>query len=278
MTATPPPLPMRPTQNRTDPDLPVWARRSNPIVRRELGMYWKRLFPNMALLGRLLLAQTVIGVLFPPLLLMNLLYPVAAVGAMVSPLLVFFYARVILTAVTRSAGAMSDAHTQYTIDLLRVSMLSTQDIVLGKAAASLWHRMESLEAVLWGASVGGLTVTTFYYFANLPADAHTWPLRLLALASMWGFALRVLLDPLMLAVVGVAVGTVIHTRSQAVAVTLAGAIAHYAFTAIVVTWWPMPLWAAWIVRVVLPLAVPIAITALSATLACRFIDHDRHHV
>ena len=40
-----------------DKRLPPWARRSNPIIRRHLGMYWKTILPDAVFLVKIVLVQ-----------------------------------------------------------------------------------------------------------------------------------------------------------------------------------------------------------------------------
>ncbi|MEP7292198.1 MAG: hypothetical protein ABI835_10455, partial [Chloroflexota bacterium] len=62
--------------NEIDRNLPVWARRTNPVVRRDLGSYWKTLTPDMGLVLRIYLSQVVLILLsFPFPLLFVLLMP-----------------------------------------------------------------------------------------------------------------------------------------------------------------------------------------------------------
>ncbi|PJF25046.1 MAG: hypothetical protein CUN53_14755, partial [Phototrophicales bacterium] len=45
-------------QESMDRGLPEWARRSNPVVRRHLGAYWKTIVPDARQIGRWLLVQS----------------------------------------------------------------------------------------------------------------------------------------------------------------------------------------------------------------------------
>lgn len=252
-----------------DANLPMWARRSNPIVRRELGFYWKRIFPNVGLIVRALIAQSLILLIVPPFFLMNLLYPMAVVGFLLIPLLMFLYGRVLIVSLLSAASAMSTAHANHTIDLLRVSLIPLRHIVLGKASASLWRRMEDLDLVMMISTAMALTLTLFSHFANIRPDDIDWTLRLLSIVTMWVLPLRLMLEPFMLAVLGVAFGTAFHMRSTAVTATFSASLFYYVLMLLPFSFGLTLMW-----RVVFQVVLPVIIPLVVIVLATAFAEHS----
>jgi hypothetical protein len=77
-----------------DRSLPRWARRTNPVVRRDLGSYWKTLTPDMALVLRIYLVQValiLVSFVFPVTFI--LLMPTVTVTLVLLPIGVVMYAQ-----------------------------------------------------------------------------------------------------------------------------------------------------------------------------------------
>ncbi|MEO0562829.1 MAG: hypothetical protein AAF125_12000, partial [Chloroflexota bacterium] len=152
---TAPPLPDAPkARPRTtlpplevDRQLPAWARRSNPVIRRALGKNWKTLFPDVGLVTRVMIVQAVLLLVLPVHLVMGLLLPLAVLSVIAIPLIPLLYLRVVASAITLTAAEMANTRTGHTLDLLRVSLVPLDHILLGKVAAGLWRRMDDLKAL-----------------------------------------------------------------------------------------------------------------------------------
>jgi len=243
-----------------DQNLPTWARRSNPIVRRELGQYWKRLFPNLTLLSRVVGVQALFILLMPVGFLMTITLPIAVVSVLVIPVAVFLYGRTAVGAINAAAGAMVGAQNNHTLDLLRVSLVPLDHILLGKVAASLWQQMEDIDLILLAAMIGGVPMLTVYYFAPLGVDEATLGVRVLALLGVAVLPMRILLEPFMLGALAVAAGTVSTTRAGAVVTVTALGVFYYVLTLIPYAA-RLPNAVMFLLTVALPVALPLLVTA-----------------
>jgi hypothetical protein len=82
--------------NEIDANLPLWARRTNPIVRRDLGSYWKTLTPDMTLVLKVYLVQVglvLLSFVFPVLFV--LLMPTVTVTLVLLPVGLVLYAQIL---------------------------------------------------------------------------------------------------------------------------------------------------------------------------------------
>src|SRR5687768_12417195 len=81
---------------RIDHSLPSWARRNNPIVRRQLGIYWKTLPLELGMWVKLLLFQAgsvLLAIPFP--VLYSLIMPVVTVSVLLLPMVFMLYVQVL---------------------------------------------------------------------------------------------------------------------------------------------------------------------------------------
>lgn len=249
-----------------DKNLPTWARRSNPVVRRELGVFWKRLFPNLSRLVKLLGIQAVFVMLMPLGFLITFTLPVAVISIVIVPVALFLYGRVIVSVVHGTGGAMVAARNQHTLDLLRVSMLSLRHIILGKIAANLWKRMEDIDTILLGIMLCGMPALAAYHVAPLRADEVTLGIRMLVVLGMAVLPIRLLVEPFMAGALAVAIGSVVPTRAGAVVTTLALMVFYYVCVLTPFMFRPNTLGVI-LFGVVMPLFVPVVTSLVAVTFA-----------
>lgn len=251
-----------------DTSLPLWARRSNPIVRRELGPYWKRLLPNTTLLAKAIAVQMVMVLVMPLQLMMTLTIPLAMLGIVMLPVVLFVYGRVLVGVVNAAAAAMVNAHNHHTLDLLRVTPISLDKIVLGKIAAGIWRRMDDLDMVLIGVTVFSLPFLAAYNLAGRELLGYNTSARLLIMAGLLVLPLRVILEPFMFGAVSLAAGTLLPTRAAAVVSALALMVFYYLMLTVPLLGdigWALRL----LLEIVLPLLVPVGM-ALGAVQVARW--------
>lgn len=247
-------------ETQVDSNLPRWARRSNPVVRRELGRGWKMLFPNVRVLSRVLFAQLLMALLLPRSLLMTITLPIAALSTLLIPVVLLLYGRVLVTVSVSSATSMTLAHNHHTLDLLRVSSLSTWDIILGKVAASVWHRMDDIDMVVLAVTLFSLPMLVIQHLGGLEPGDPALSGRILTSLTLVSLPLRVLLEPFMLGALGVLLGSVLRTRAGAVTTTM-GLGLFYVLLVNMTRLIAMPFANRLIADIVLPLVLPLLITA-----------------
>ena len=121
--------------------LPYWARATNPIVRRHLGLYWRTLPPEFEPIfytsGFWVLALLA-GIVFP--FVTDLATTVIVVSVLVIPVGIIFYLRALFSIAANSAAAMADEIRNNTMQLLMSTPMSLEQIFLGKVASAIWRK------------------------------------------------------------------------------------------------------------------------------------------
>ncbi len=257
-----------------DVQYPEWARRSNPIVRRHLGVYVKTFPPQFRPLFSLFLIQAVLVLLSVPLpFLFTMIMPLTVVAILMMPIAFYFYFQV-LWGVTRDAPNNMLKESQHnTLHLLRVTPLTSRQILLGKIAAALWRRVDDINLVLFSAITIGLPII-FVQYANVwdPGE-HPFLIQLGMLVVFGVSVIRVVLEPFMVAAIGVMAGAVIPSRS--VAQTATGLLTFFYFLIVNL---PRLLNLSLPMRVVVegifPVVLPLAIAWGAMSLATHFMTRD----
>lgn len=256
-----------------DAFLPRWARRSNPIVKRELGVYWKRLFPDVSLIARIVGVQAVLILLLPVEFLLTLTLPIAMLAVVLMPILVMIYGRVLFSVVNAAAASMSDAYANNTLVLLRLTPLPLAHIVLGKVAAGVWKHVEDIDLILLGVTIFSLPFLTIFYLGDTPPRDVTLLMRVPVVLVLISLPVRVMAEPFMFSALALAAGTALPTRAAAVVTTLSGLVFYYVGLLVPLTA-PLAGWANLLVAVVLPLALPVLVSVGAVWYAIHNIQRD----
>ncbi len=254
-----------------DTNLPHWARRSNPIVKRELGGYWKVLPPDPAFYIKLVSIDAVLLFLVPTQVLLGVTQPLAGIALVAIPALLFMYTRALFTVVDSCATSIVRAHQNNTLDLVRVSDLPLSQILLGKIAASVWRGLDDIAVTLFGI---GLLAGPLLLLQYVAFSAYSVPLsRVGILLSLVAVLLRLILEPFMVGAVAQLVGSWLKTRATAVTVTLVLAAFYYAMLTV-----PRVAALPWAARVfieaVLPVLLPLGLGLGALMLTQRVIEHQ----
>lgn len=202
--------------------LPYWARSTNPIVRRHLGMYWRTLPPDARPFVTIFLVWLVImglGILVPPLFGFTMLTFLASL--MVIPFTFALYAHILLTVGINAARNMQTEMKNDTFRLLQATPMTLSQIFLGKVAAALWLRMDDLVMVAQLAIAFSPPLLFTTYEGLWPMDMNSVFAPIATLIATLVVTLRVILEPVMIGVLGVFIGLVVPGRSRAVTTTIA---------------------------------------------------------
>ncbi len=202
--------------------LPYWARATNPIVRRHLGLYWRTLPPEfepifytsgfwvMALLA---------GIVFP--FVTDLATTVIVVSVLVIPVGIIFYLRALFSIAANSAAAMADEIRNNTMQLLMSTPMSLEQIFLGKVASAIWRKMDDLILIVQGAAIFGPPLIIMHYAGLFPLrESGPFTYILIIIMSITAL-LRLVLEPLMFGMVGVGIGAFVPFRAIAVTSSVA---------------------------------------------------------
>ncbi len=254
-----------------DRALPEWARRSNPIVRRHLGAYWKMLTPNVGLIVRLFLLQVALvlaSIAFPALL--TILMPTVTVSLVLLPLAFVMYAQLLIHVGVMSADSVVAERRNGTLDLLLVIPRSLTHILYGKVAAAVWRQVENLGMLALGVVLVSIPVLIIqndilYSIADNPLLMRAGVI--LALASS---LLRLILEPIMIGAIGTLVGAAMPLRIPALVATLLTGVAYFAAINLV-RLLPLDPFTQLLIDTVLPVVLPVVIALASFRLAARLL-------
>ncbi len=247
--------------------LPKWAKQSNPIVRRHLGMYWKTVPPDVMplLVAAAIQVGLVLLAAWAPFIL-DLWTPLVVASVLAMPLAYYAYMRVLVNVAIHAADVMSQELRNDTLNLLRTTPLDLRDIFLGKIAAALWREMD-LWSVLFGVAVFfSVPVIVMNYAVMWPPTEY--PL-LAHVAVILGFVValaRMVLEPMMVGAVGVLIGSVVSYRSTAMSAAMGTGILYFVMLQLVRQ---IPVGDSFIGRMVLDMGVPLVLPVLSIWGALR---------
>jgi hypothetical protein len=211
-----------------DTYLPRWARRSNPVVRRHLGLYWRVLPPDWEYVERIYLFE---ALLMAFTLAMPYMFQMIAALSLTSfaliPLLVFFYARVVVYVSHDAAVTMVSEVAENTIMLIRTTPASLTRILLSKASAAVWRRIEDLGLVIWGAVFVSLPLAAMHVGLLYNESEQLLFTRALVMVIVAASVARLVFEPLMFAAMGLLFGTLVPHRVGAATWGLAYVVLYF---------------------------------------------------
>jgi hypothetical protein len=249
-------------QRKRDLDrrLPEWARRSNPIVRRHLGIYWKTLLPEVKPLLTMYLVQVIlIALSYPFPLLFDLAMPMITASIILLPLAIIIYGKLLIAISTSSAELIVDEQKKNTLSLLRVTPIPLKDILLSKMAASIWRQVEDIGLLLVAALAFSLPLLILQYASLWPLDQYPVVARIAMALGLAASLVRLLVEPVMVGAIGIMAGAVLPYRHWARA--SAGVLTLFYFLLInLPRRLPMGWEARIIIEIILPLILPVLVT------------------
>ena len=203
-------------------NLPYWARATNPIVRRHLGLYWRTLPPEFEpifYISGFWVVALLLGIIFP--FITDLATTVIVVSVLVIPVGMIFYLRSLFSVAANSAAVMADEIRNNTMQLLMSTPMSLDQIFLGKVAASIWRKMDDLILIVQGAAIFGPPLIIMHYAGLFPLR-ESGPLTYVLIIAMSIVSIvRLVLEPLMFGMVGVGIGAFVPFRSIAMTSSVA---------------------------------------------------------
>jgi hypothetical protein len=257
-----------------DTNLPIWARRTNPIVRRDLGSYWKTLTPDMGLVLRVYLIQVgliLFSFVFPVLFI--LLMPTVTVTLVLLPVGLVLYAQILYGIGAASATSVVKERSNDTLDLLLIIPHSALHTIFSKVAAAMWRQTENLSLIIMGTAMASLPLMIIQYDIYLSFSAHPILMRV-GLALGLGMAiLRVLIEPVMIGALGAVVGAAIPARVPAIVMTTVLGAAYFILINLV-RFAPQDQYTRLFVEIVLPVALPLLIIVFSFRAAASLLVRD----
>src|SRR4051794_6582338 len=112
-----------------DTGLPYWARRSHPLVRRELGMAWRTMLPELGFLRQAFIIQSILIALTLPFpFLIELALPTVTAAIILLPFAMIVYARVLVITASSGARLMTNELQNDTLNVLRTTPFTLLEI------------------------------------------------------------------------------------------------------------------------------------------------------
>jgi ABC-type Na+ efflux pump permease subunit len=254
--------------------LPNWARRTNPVVRRHLGIYAKTVPPQIWPFVQLYLLQAALVLLTLPFpFIFNVTLPLITVSILILPLTLYIYGQILFMVGITAAITMVSELRNNTLHLLMTTPLSLQQILLGKIAASLWRRIDDLTLVALSVICFSLPPIVLEYANLWPPEDYPYVAHLLMILVLGSCIVRVALEPFMVAALGVLAGAAAPVRSVAITTTLILTAFYYLLInlpRLLPLSWPMRL----MVEVALPLVLPVVITLGALRFASYLLTRD----
>lgn len=257
-----------------DRQLPEWARRTNPVVRRHLGAYWKTLPPDLGLIVRLFTLQTLfilIAYVFP--ILFTIVMPTVTVSLVLLPGALIIYLQSLFAIGTMSAVSMVDERRKDTLSLMLIIPQPRTHLLYSKVAAAVWRQVENLGLVWLAVVLFSLPVLIIQYDVLISLEAHPLLTHIALIFALASSLLRLILEPMMIGALGVWMGATVWARVPAVVATglLAGA---YFFTINMLRLLPLDPAMRLFVDMLVPVIAPLAITFLAFRLAAWSLRRD----
>ena len=245
-------------RTQLDRNLPEWARRSNPIVRRHLGTYWKTIAPDVTQMFRWLWLQVgfiVLSFFFPALL--TLIMPAVTVSLVLLPIAAVMYVQALFGVGALSAESVVSEKRNGTLDTLRATPRPLQHILLSKMAAAVWRQVEDLNIILLAVTLLSLPVLVIQYGLLFSAVDNPYVVGLTTIFGLCTVVFRVLIEPVMVSAIGILMGTVNPNRVTAVGSTALLAVGYF-----IVINLPRLMQIGWEGRILLEMVVPVALPLL----------------
>jgi hypothetical protein len=270
-----PPSPALTQPRELDRTWPEWARRSNPIVRRQLGIYWKLMPPDFDLLGRYVGWQLVLVLLSLPVpFLLTLFMPAATVSLVVLPVAFYLHVQSLFRVGAMTTASVLDEVRNDSLDLLRLCPRPLHEILFSKAAAGVWRSIEDISMVLFAASLTTLPLLIILYDNWVGTNEQPVLARLAICAALIVSVVRIPLECALMASFGALVGTTVKLRGAAIMTTALLGVGYVAAVNLIrLPPWPPGL--RLLVELVPPIVFPLLLIPLCFSLAVRQIEHGK---
>ncbi|MBI5671060.1 MAG: hypothetical protein HZC41_23950 [Chloroflexi bacterium] len=267
-------LPAKYHSPELDQRLPAWARRTNPIIRRQLGMYWKTILPEVSVLVKLVIVQVglvALSLLWP--FLFDLALPTITAALLLFPIALYLYGHILFAIGTAAALSIVDELRKSTFDLVRATPISLQSILASKMAASIWRQLENLGLLMIAVAVLSMPLLISLYATLYPLDDYPLLARVAMALGLIVSLLRLALEPFMIAAIGQAAGAAFPVRSTAVITTAFLGVSYFVLLnlmRLIPMTWPLH----FVVEFVLPVVLPLLLTWGAMRLTERMLTRN----
>lgn len=244
-----------------DRSLPAWARRSHPVVRRHLGVFWRVLPPQLDVILRnaLLFSAVVMFTVVAPFLY-TMLLPLSLLSLAILPFALFYYARTLYDLASDASRAMVREIDGNTLPLLLAAPISPRELLLSKIAGSLWRQSDPMNTLLNIVLYSQLPGVMVIYINVFPPQEYQALTQIMTVIVYLASLVRIPLEMFMIATIGQYIGLTTRGRSTAAATTL-GIVVFYFVMVNALRLLPLSVAGDLIVNVALPVLMPPIISA-----------------
>lgn len=212
-----------------DSNLPPWARRSNPIVRRHLGSFWRVIPPQIEPIIQWYLIQSAVVLLTVPLqLLFTLLLPLVLISLTVLPITLVYYGRTLYDLASDASRSMVSEVEDHTLQLLMATPMSPREILLSKIAGAMWRQSDPMAILLSVATFTQMPALTLIYINAWPMKDYGILPQILVVIVFAASIIRIPLEMFMISAIGQYIGATTPGRGTAAATTLACVVFYFA--------------------------------------------------
>lgn len=251
---------------QVDQNLPAWARRGNPIVMRHLGGWYRAELPEVRHLLRLYFAQIILLLIsFVAPFVFVIMIPFMTACLFLLPFGFYFYLRMLLSIMADAVATVTEELRGNTLELLRTTPYELYEILLSKAASALWRQMGILSSLLLFVSFVSLPVLAVQVFSEWPLTDYPIVSRLALMSSLTSVLLRLLLEPMMIAILSIALGVSLPHRGIATVWTVSMMAFYYLLVNL-----PRLLPLSWPLRFAVEYALPVGLPILLIILFMRY--------
>ena len=251
---------------QVDQNLPPWARRGNPIVMRHLGGWYRAELPEVRHLLRLYFGQILLLLIsFVAPFVFVIMIPFMTACLFLLPFGFYFYVRMLLSIMADAVATMTEELRGNTLELLRTTPYELYEILLSKAASALWRQMGILSSLLLFVSFVSLPVLAVQVFSEWPLVDYPIVSRLALICSLTSILLRLLLEPMMIAILSIALGVSLPHRGIATVWTVSMMAFYYLLVNL-----PRLLPLSWPLRFAVEYALPVGLPILLTILFMRY--------
>lgn len=256
--------------------VPYWARSTNPIVRRHLGLYWRTLPPQIQpILTGILVWILLVLLTIPFPIILELTMPVIVGAVLAIPVAVVAYAHILVTIATTASVAMSEELRNNTMTLLMATPMSLEQIFLGKIAASIWRRMDDMILVIYVVTFLAMPIIVMNIQLRLPVEEYGILSHGLMILGLIVAILRVIFEPLMVGALAILAGASVPYRSTAITTSLG--LCGFYFLLINLARYMIPandLGLYVLIEFILPVILPLIISGIALAITRSIISAD----
>ncbi|MBC8170420.1 MAG: hypothetical protein H7X77_02060 [Anaerolineae bacterium] len=204
-----------------DTNYPPWARRSHPIVRRHLGVYWRVMTPQIEPVAYWYLVQTALIFLTIPLpFLFTVILPMVIVSGALLPAGLVYYGQALFSLANDSSRSMVNEIENSTMPLLMATPYTVRELLLCKIAGALWRQSETFTLLLSLAAYSQMPTIVLVYLNRFPPAEYGILAQLFMAVVFATSILRLPLEIFMAATIGHWIGANTTGRHAAAASTM----------------------------------------------------------